>query len=153
MNFIVLMSLLSCISMFCQSWNSIKITKWHCCSLVVTWGLFHKTGFVKTLGLLTLKWEKKSEFSISQREVTQTRETGITLACFRKRGNLSSRSVSNRLYEPNLDQFFLNEPWVFLSPPSFRATNAIWFPHSFNQQVRFGVVLPSVIKKKSVGLY
>ena len=37
---------------------------------------------------------KETEFSISQREVTQTRERGVTLACFRKRGNLSSRSVT-----------------------------------------------------------
>ena len=33
------------------------------------------------------------EFSVSKREVTQTREREVTLACFRERGNLSSRSV------------------------------------------------------------
>jgi len=37
---------------------------------------------------------RETEFSVSQRQVIQTRERGVTLACFRERGNLSYRSVT-----------------------------------------------------------
>ena len=65
-------------------------------------------------------------FSVSQREVTQTRERGVTLACFRERGNLSSRPVTVVTDSMNLTWSgpgFSQWPLSFsLSPPSFSHT-------------------------------
>ena len=107
---------------------------------------------------------RETEFSVSQREVTQTRERGVTLACFTERGNLSSRSVTMVTYSMNLTWSgpgFSQQTLSFsLSPPSFSHTRYLTssFIQSAAGEFWLSIVLPSVFwenhcKNQSVGLH
>ena len=65
-------------------------------------------------------------FSISQREVTQTRERGVTLACFTEKGNLSSRSVTMVTYSMNLTWL---RPGFSSTNLEFLSVSALFQPH------------------------
>ena len=111
---------------------------------------FHKAGLVKTESVNPEI--RETEFSVSQREVTQTRERRITLACFTERGNLNSQSVTVVTDSMNLTwsrPCFCQWTSSFsLFPPSFSHTRDLI--SSFIQSVgKFwqSIVQPSVILK------
>ena len=72
--------------------------------LAVSWSLeIDASWFFVLLGSVSQsRFSENSKFSISPREVTQTRERGVPLACFTERDYLSSRSVTMVTYSMNL---------------------------------------------------
>ncbi len=78
---------------------------------------------------------RETGFSVSEREVRQTWERGVTPSPFTKRGKLSPESVA-MVTESVKFRSFLQQILSFsLSPPSFNARNTVSFPHSFTQSV------------------
>ncbi len=81
--------------------------------------------------------QRNSGFSVSQRKVSQIWERGITPACFAKRGNLSSESVTMVTESVKLTWSFAGFLQQTSSLSLFPLSNVVSFPHSFIQSIYY----------------